>query len=196
MRTPAASASLADPVGRGAVAHRHAGQIVPDLDLIEPERGRQLDQLGEASARRHHVVDGVADDAFHLACSPLSSVAGFADPAASGAHDMPALRGSHLVLLWSATLVAVLFRAIKQAPATKPHSARHLLGQPRDVGINWALVGRNRRLSSESLSRGHMHARLGRKRRISVGGAYGAITAAGMGSALGRRQCRFSRARA
>jgi hypothetical protein len=68
--------------------------------------------------------------------APPCLQSGFADPAASGAHDMPALRGSHLVLLWSATLVAVLFRAIKQAPATKPHSARHLLGQPRDVGIN------------------------------------------------------------
>ena len=58
------------PLGRGAVAHRHAVQIVADLDLIEPERGRQLQQAGEAAARRHHVIEGVADDVFHLACSP------------------------------------------------------------------------------------------------------------------------------
>ena len=57
---------LPDARRRRAVADRYARKIIADLDLVEPERGRELDELGEGLARGHHVVESVAQDMAHL----------------------------------------------------------------------------------------------------------------------------------
>ena len=60
---------VANLCGLGTVEDRRAGQIVADLDRVELERVRQRHQLGEALARRHHVVDGVAQQMAQRSCS-------------------------------------------------------------------------------------------------------------------------------
>jgi hypothetical protein len=87
----------------------------------------------------------------------------------------------------AAAVISCLCRSVTFSPFSIPDQAG-VRAETYPLGVSLdslamsasirALVGRNRRRSSESLSRGHMHARLCGKRQISVGGADGAITAA------------------